>query len=308
MYGQYVVSQTQNERTCSPTRGVKRRIEAMIATFGVSALVAGLLLLPGVALANETPELDAAASTTNSTASAESNIIATAVVDHYYDLELLPAFTLVQNEALVYDFPDKPEDFPYGLNDTVHLFKADTDTESLIETENPKEACVSIALTMIDNHVRATVVFTGGYADDQIPYRLNLVSSTLLGTRVDRDYDTTQGIMRETRHDYYIRYVFDSDVHLIATDATDPEPSPDVKPDPEVKPNPETKPEPTPQPKTEKPATASSPAKTSAVVKHTETVLPATSDNGAMAVVVAVAGAAAMAAAGVNAAMRRSQT
>lgn len=61
MYGQHVVSQAQNERTCSPTRGVKRRIGAMIATFGVSALVAGLLLLPGVALANETPELDAAA-------------------------------------------------------------------------------------------------------------------------------------------------------------------------------------------------------------------------------------------------------
>ena len=39
---------------------------------------------------------------------------------------------------------------------------------------NPKEASVSIALTMIDNHVRATVVFTGSYADDQIPYRLDL--------------------------------------------------------------------------------------------------------------------------------------
>ena len=290
MYGQHVVSQTQNERTCSPIRGAKRRMGTKIATFGVSALVAGLLLLPGVALANETPELDTAASTTNSAASAESNITAAAVVDHYYDLELLPAFTLVQNEALVYDFPDKPEDFPYGLNDTVHLFKADTDTESLIETENPKEACVSIALTMIDNHVRATVVFTGGYADDQIPYRLNLVSSTLLGTRVDRDYDTMQGIMRETRHDYYIRYVFVCDVYLIATDATDP--APDAKPNPEVKPNPETKPDPTPQPKTEKPAAASSPAKTSAVVKHTETVLPATGDNDATAVVLSAVGVA----------------
>lgn len=109
MYGRYVVSQTQNERTCSPIRGAKRRMGTKIATFGVSALVAGFLLLPGVALANETPELDAATPTTNRAASAESNITATAVVDHYYDLELLPAFTLVQNEALVYDFPDKPE-------------------------------------------------------------------------------------------------------------------------------------------------------------------------------------------------------
>lgn len=306
MYGQYVVSQTQNERTRPLIRSAKHRIGAIIATFDVSTLVAGFLLLPGVALANETPELDAAASTTNRAASAESNITATAVVDHYYDLELLPAFTLVQNEALVYDFPDKPEDFPYGLNDTVHLFKADTDTESLIKTENPKEACVSIALTMIDNHVRATVVFTGGYADDQIPYRLNLTSSTLLGTRVDRDYDTTQGIMRETRHDYYIRYVFVSDVYLIATDATDPKPNPDVKPNPEVNPNPETKPEPTPQPKTEKPTAASSPAKTSAVAKLTETVLPATGDNGAMAVVLSAAGVA-IAAIGVTATRSRNR-
>lgn len=213
---------------------------------------------------------------------------------------------LVQNEAFVYDFPDKPEDFSYGLNDTVHLFKVDTDTEGLIKTENPKEACVSIALTIIDNHVRATVVFTGGYADDQIPYRLNLISSTLLDTRVDRDYDTTRGIMRETRHDYYIRYVFVSDVYLIATDATDPKPNPDVKPNPEVNPNPETKPEPTPQPKTEKPTAASSPAKTSAVVKLTETVLPATGDNGAMAVVLSAAGVA-IAAAGISATRSRNR-
>lgn len=108
-----------------------------------------------------------------------------------------PAFELVQNEALVYDFPDKPEDFIYGLNDTVHLFKIDTDTESLIKTENPKEASVSIALTMIDNHVRATVVFTGSYADDQIPYRLDLNSSTYLGTHVDRDFDSGQVVSRK---------------------------------------------------------------------------------------------------------------
>ena len=191
MYGQYVVSQTQNERTCSPIRGVKRRIGAKIATFGVSALVAGLLLLPGVALASETPELDTAASTTNSAASAESNITAAAVVDHYYDLELLPAFTLVQNEALVYDFSDKPEDFIYGLNDTVHLFKVDTDTESLINTENPKEACVSIALTMIDNHVRATVVFTGGYADDQMAHALTAITTPRRELCARRDTITT---------------------------------------------------------------------------------------------------------------------
>lgn len=203
-----------------------------------------------------------------------------------------PAFELVQNEALVYDFPDKPEDFIYGLNDTVHLFKIDTDTESLIKTENPKEASVSIALTMIDNHVRATVVFTGSYADDQIPYRLDLNSSTYLGTHVDRDFDRGQGIMHETRHDYYIRYVFDSDVHLIAIDTSG------------SKPEPETKPEPTPQPEAKKPTANPVSTKAVAAVKPTGTTLPATGDNGAMAAALSVAGGA-IAAVGISATRRR---
>ena len=303
MYGQHA-PQTQNDRTSSFIRSVARHAGVRVVAFGAIILVSGQLLLPGSALATEMPETDVAAPITCDEANAEGSLTATTVVDHNYDLELPPAFMLVQNEAFVYDFPNKPEDFIYGLNDTVLLFKIDTDTEGLIKTENPKEASVSIALTMIDNHVRATAVFTGGYADDQIPYRLNLTSSTRLGTHVDRDFDSGQGIMHETRHDYYIRYVFDSDVHLIATDVTDPEPSPDVKPNPEVKPEPETKPEPTPQPKAEKPAANPVSTKAVAAVKPARTALPATGDNGAMAVALSVAGGV-IAAVGISATRRR---
>ena len=304
MYGQHVAPQTHNKRTGLSIRNVKLHVGARVVAFGVSILMAGQLLLPGSAQAAETPKPDAATPIIRSEANTDGNFTATTVVDHNYDLELPPAFMLVQNEAFVYDFPDKPEDFIYGLNDTVHLFKIDTDTESLIKTENPKEASVSIALTMIDNHVRATAVFTGGYADDQIPYRLNLVSSTHLGTHVDRDFDSGQGIMHETRHDYYIRYVFDSDVHLIATDTSGSKPDPSVKPIPEVKPEPGTKPEPTPQPKTEKPAANPVSTKAVATVKPAGTTLPATGDNGAMAVALSVAGGA-VAAVGISATRRR---
>lgn len=190
MYGQHVAPQTHNKRTGLSIRNVELHASARVVAFGVSILMAGQLLLPCAALATEMPEPDVAAPITCDEVNAEGSLTATTVVDHYYDLELPPAFELVQNEALVHDFPDKPENFIYGLNDTVHLFKIDTDTESLIKTENPKEASVSIALTMIDNHVRATVVFTGSYADDQIPYRLDLNSSTYLGTHVDRDFDS----------------------------------------------------------------------------------------------------------------------
>lgn len=293
MYGQHA-PQTQNNRTSSFIRSVKRHAVVRAVAFGAIILMSGQLLLPGSSQAAETPEPDAATPITRSEANTDGNFAATTVVDHNYDLELPPAFMLVQNEAFVYDFLDKPEDFIYGLNDTVHLFKIDTDTESLIKTENPKEASVSIALTMIDNHVRATAVFTGGYADDQIPYRLNLVSSTHLGTHVDRDFDSGQGIMHETRHDYYIRYVFDSDVHLIATDTSG------------SKPEPETKPEPAPQPEAKKPTANPVSTKAVAAVKPTGTTLSATGDNGAMAAALSVAGGV-VAAVGISATRRRNR-
>lgn len=336
MYKQHVAPQTQNQRTNSLILGAKRRTGAKIATFGLSALVAGQLLLPGVALATEmlepvagqdvaaaavldpvkpdvvklgveaptaalgatvptAVEAEPAATPAPATAPTARGVtevpgggeitINATVVDHYYDLELPPAFMLIQDEAFVYDFPDKPEDFPFSLNKTVYFFKIDPDNEALVKTENPEEASVSITLVTIDNHVRATVVFTGGDVDPQIPYRLDLFQSIYLGTRLDHDsnnFDGGQGTTFETQHKYYIRCIFNSDVHLITTDTTAPE----VKPDP------------TRQPEAEKPAADPASA---------ETALPATGDNGAMAVALGAAGAAVAAAAGVIAARRRNR-
>ena len=56
MYRQHVSPQAQNKRTSSLICGAKRRTGARIATFGLSVLVAGQLMLPGVALAAEMPE------------------------------------------------------------------------------------------------------------------------------------------------------------------------------------------------------------------------------------------------------------
>lgn len=56
MYRQHVSPQTQNKRTSSLICGAKRRTGARIATFGLSVLVAGQLMLPGMALAAEMPE------------------------------------------------------------------------------------------------------------------------------------------------------------------------------------------------------------------------------------------------------------
>lgn len=401
MYRQHVSPQTQNKRTSSLICGAKRRTGARIATFGLSVLVAGQLMLPGVALAAEMPETvagqdaaatavadpaasviakqaaeapaataDVAASSVmdaepaapaaaatesapgaaqntaeteaavapagDSTAAPAPKSVATApapaaapasrgatnpgggeikinttVVNHFYDLELPPAFTLIQGETFVYDFPDAPEDFTLWHNESVYFFKIDPDTEALVKTDNPNEANVSISLAAIDNHERAILVFTGGGADPLISYSLDLLHLICIGALADFDfsnYNNGEGTILETRHEYFIRCVFGSNVYLIATDTTDPEPDPGAKPDPDVKPDLEIKTEFAFQSEAENPVADSVSAKTAAVVEPAKTALPATGDSDAMAVALGAAGtAAAAAAAGVAAVRRRNR-
>lgn len=402
MYRQHVSPQTQNKRTSSLICGAKRRTGARIATFGLSVLVAGQLMLPGVALAAEMPETvagqdaaatavtdpaapviakqaaeapaatadvaassvmdaepaaPAAAATESAPAAAQDTaeteaavapaddstaalapksvatapalaaapasrgatnpgggkvIINTTVVNHFYDLELPPAFTLIQGETFVYDFPDAPEDFTLRRNESVHFFRIDPDTESLVKTENPKEANVSISLAAIDNHERATLVFTGGgAADPLISYSLDLLHLICIGALADFDfsnYNNGEGTILETRHEYFIRCVFGSNVYLIATDTTDPEPDPGAKPDLDVKPDLEIKTEFAPQSEAKNPVADSVSAKAAAVVEPAKIALPATGDSDAMAVALGAAGtAAAAAAAGVAAVRRRNR-
>lgn len=131
-------------------------------------------------------------------------VINTTVVNHFYDLELPPAFTLIQDEAFVYDFPDAPEGFTLRRNESVHFFKIDPDTKALVKTENPEEANVSISLAVIDNHERATLVFTGGGADPLISYSLNLFHQIYIGAYPEFDFsnfNNGEGTILETRHD-----------------------------------------------------------------------------------------------------------
>ena len=49
----HVAQQTQRERNCSPSNGTERRTSTRIARVGVSALIAGQLMMPGISLAAE---------------------------------------------------------------------------------------------------------------------------------------------------------------------------------------------------------------------------------------------------------------
>lgn len=53
MNRKHVAQQTQRERNCSPSNGTERRTSARIARVGVSALIAGQLMMPGISLAAE---------------------------------------------------------------------------------------------------------------------------------------------------------------------------------------------------------------------------------------------------------------
>lgn len=80
------------------------------------------------------------------------------------------------------------------------------DTESLIKTENPNEANVSISLAVIDNHERATLVFTGSNVDPLISYSLKLLNYIYIGALADFDFSSFnngEGTILETKHMYY---------------------------------------------------------------------------------------------------------
>lgn len=155
------------------------------------------------------------------------------------------------------------------------------------------------------------MVFTGGGADPLISYSLDLLHLIYIGALADFDfsnYNNGEGIILETRHEYFIRCVFGSNVYLIATDTTDPEPDSGAKPEPDVKPDLEIKPEFAPQSETENPVADSVSAKTAAVVEPAKTALPATGDSDVVAVALGAAGAVAAAAvAGVAAVRRRNR-
>lgn len=71
MNRKHVAQQTQRERNCSPSNGTERRTSARIARVGVSALIAGQLMMPGMSLAAENTDQNAVQANSTATAAAE---------------------------------------------------------------------------------------------------------------------------------------------------------------------------------------------------------------------------------------------
>ena len=71
MNRKHVAQQTQRERNCSPSNGTERRTSARIAHVGVSALIAGQLMMPGISLAAEDTDQNAVQGNSTATVAAE---------------------------------------------------------------------------------------------------------------------------------------------------------------------------------------------------------------------------------------------
>lgn len=71
MNRKHVARQTQRERNCSPSNGTERRTSARIARVGVSALIAGQLMMPSMSLAAETTDQNAVQANSTATVTTE---------------------------------------------------------------------------------------------------------------------------------------------------------------------------------------------------------------------------------------------
>lgn len=71
MNRKHVAQQTQRERNCSPSNGTERRTSARIARVGVSALIAGQLMIPGMSLAAEATGQNTVQTNSTATVAAE---------------------------------------------------------------------------------------------------------------------------------------------------------------------------------------------------------------------------------------------
>lgn len=71
----------------------------------------------------------------------------------------------------------------------------------------------------VGDHMRLTLTFTGGAAGGS--YRLTRNEALYIGTALEytgTDYEGSSTILNETRYDYYLRYVINSEITLVASE------------------------------------------------------------------------------------------
>lgn len=146
----------------------------------------------------------------------------TTVVPHYTDCALPSKVTLKKGQPYTHDFLDVEGGIPETLASEVvevKYYRADAASGTLVEVQDASMSDVTARFEPVGNHMRLTLTFTGGAAGG--PYRLTRNEALYIGTALEytgTDYEGSSTILNETRYDYYLRYVINSEITLVASE------------------------------------------------------------------------------------------
>lgn len=146
----------------------------------------------------------------------------TTVVSRYTDCALPSNVTLEKGQSYTYDFPDVEGGIPETLASEVvevKYYRADAASGTLVEVQDASMSDVTARFEPVGNHMRLTLTFTGGAAGGS--YRLTRNEALYIGTALEytgTDYEGSSTILNETRYDYYLRYVINSEITPVASE------------------------------------------------------------------------------------------
>lgn len=146
----------------------------------------------------------------------------TTVVPRYTDCALPSNVTLEKGQSYTYDFPDVEGGIPEALASEVvevKCYRADAASGTLVEVLDASMADVTAHFEPVGDHMRLTLTFTGGAAGGS--YRLTRNEALYIGAALEytgTDYEGSSTILNETRYDYYLRYVINSEITLVASE------------------------------------------------------------------------------------------
>lgn len=146
----------------------------------------------------------------------------TTVVPHYTDCALPSKVTLKKGQPYTHDFLDVEGGIPETLASEVvevKYYRADAASGTLVEVQDASMSDVTARFEPVGNHMRLTLTFTGGAAGGS--YRLTRNEALYIGTALEytgTDYGGSSTILNETRYDYYLRYVINSEITLVASE------------------------------------------------------------------------------------------
>ena len=164
--------------------------------------------------------------------------INTTVVNHFTDCELPSNVTLEKGQSYTYDFPDVEggmSDEPFRELAETKYYRADAASGALVEVQDASMSDVEAYFEPVGDHMRLTLTFTGGAAGGS--YRLTRNEALYIGaalTYTGTDHEGSSIIvgdpddifnayqpgssitLNETRDDYYLRYIINSEITLVA--------------------------------------------------------------------------------------------